>query len=366
MSQPQACEWIKKLTPQVNAVLGRELLLPARRPADLDTLLTEVPELRLLVIDGVERPVRRPKDKDDQKKNYSGKKKAHRKKNLLISSEKRVVYLGPTSPGSVHDKKLADESGLSYPSDALVVKDTGFQGYEPPDTTPSSPRRSHADANSTPSRRPSTKSSAKCGSPSNTPSAGIKRCHIVADLFRNRRRGFVDEVMLAASGLHNLRVATPHRLNAPAKLIVHRSNTTGYKVYFLKRHHGPHSQNQRIAIAWTAAGVDDILQVRLDGEPRGEIRLISDLDDGFVIRQRVMGALEAVGLACQSAQAAGKVRIGNADAEHVAPSPANQAAVVQARFPIEARLAAVVRREAGAAENAHPGRRAIRSIGWRG
>ena len=92
---------------------GRELLLPARRPADLDTLLLKkVPELRLLVMDGVERPVRRPKDKDDQKKDYSGKKKAHRKKNLLISSEKRVVYLGPTSPGSVHDKKLADESGL--------------------------------------------------------------------------------------------------------------------------------------------------------------------------------------------------------------------------------------------------------------
>ena len=132
MSQPQACEWIKKLTPPVNAVLGRELRLPARRPADLDTLLKEVPELRLLVLDGVERPVRRPKDKDDQKKNYSGKKKAHRKKNLLLSSEKRVVYLGPTSPGSVHDKKLADESGLTYPPDALVVKDTGFQGYEPP------------------------------------------------------------------------------------------------------------------------------------------------------------------------------------------------------------------------------------------
>ena len=106
--------------------------MPARRPADLETLLAGVPELRLLVIDGAERPIRRPKNKDHQKKDYSGKKKSHRKKNLLISSEKRIVYLGPTSPGSVHDKKLADESGLTYPPDALVVKDTGFQGYEPP------------------------------------------------------------------------------------------------------------------------------------------------------------------------------------------------------------------------------------------
>ena len=208
MSQPQACEWIKKLTPQVNRVLGRELLLPARRPADLDTLLKEVPALRLLVLDGVERPVRRPKDKDDQKKNYSGKKKAHRKKNLLISSEKRVVYLGPTSPGSVHDKKLADESGLIYPSDALVLKDTGFQGYEPPNTETLQPKRKPRGRELHPIQKTINQVISRVRVSVEHAIAGLKRCHIVADLFRNRRSGFVDEVMLAASGLHNLRVAT--------------------------------------------------------------------------------------------------------------------------------------------------------------
>ena len=131
VSQGQVSHWVGVLTPLVNEALGRELLLPARRPADLEALLAAVPELRLLVLDGVERPVRRPKNKDDQKRDDSGKKKAHRKKNLLLSSEKRVVYLGPTSPGSVHDKRLADQSNLTHPCDALVVKDTGFQGYEP-------------------------------------------------------------------------------------------------------------------------------------------------------------------------------------------------------------------------------------------
>ena len=170
VSQGQVSHWVGVLTPLVNEALGRELLLPARRPADLETLLAENPELRLLVIDGAERPIRRPRDKHRRQDDYSGKKKAHRKKNLLISSEKRVVYLGQTSPGSVHDKKLADESGLTYPPDALVLKDTGFQGYEPPDTKRSSPRRSHGDANSILFRRPSTRSSAACRSPSNTPS----------------------------------------------------------------------------------------------------------------------------------------------------------------------------------------------------
>ena len=35
--------------------------------------------------------------------------------------------------------------------------------------------------------------------------AGVKRCRIVTDTFRNWRQGLVDEVMLAACGLHNLR-----------------------------------------------------------------------------------------------------------------------------------------------------------------
>ena len=38
--------------------------------------------------------------------------------------------------------------------------------------------------------------------------AGLKHYHIVADMFRNRIQGFIDEVMLAASGLHNLCVLT--------------------------------------------------------------------------------------------------------------------------------------------------------------
>ena len=100
LSQPPVCLWIGRRTLLVNAALGRELVLPTRRPADLERLLEEVPELRRLILDGAERPIRRPKDKQRRKDDDSGKKKAHRKKNLLVTNhERRVVYLGPTSPG---------------------------------------------------------------------------------------------------------------------------------------------------------------------------------------------------------------------------------------------------------------------------
>ena len=209
MSQPQACEWIKRLTPLVGQVLGRELLLPARRPADLDQLLAAVPALRLLILDGAERPIRRPKDKQGKKDDYSGKKKAHCKKNLLVSShERRVVYLGPTSPGSVHDKKLADESGLRFPADALVLKDTGFQGYEPPDSPTLQPTKKPRGRELYPWQKAINQLVSQVRVGVEHAICGVKRCRIVADTFRNLRAGFVDEAMELASGLHNLRVTT--------------------------------------------------------------------------------------------------------------------------------------------------------------
>ena len=43
----------------------------------------------------------------------------------------KVVYLGPTVAGKMHDKKAADEARGNSPTNAGLDKDTGFQGYEP-------------------------------------------------------------------------------------------------------------------------------------------------------------------------------------------------------------------------------------------
>lgn len=207
LSQGQVSHWVGELTPLVNTALGRELLLPARKPVDLEKLLSEVPDV-LLLIDGSERPIRRPKNKDDQKGDYSGKKKAHRKKNLLVTREREVVYLGPTSPGSVHDKKLADESGLSFPPESLVLKDSGFQGYEPPGPATLQPKKKPRRRELYPSEKALNQLLSCYRVTVEHAICGVKRCRIVLDTFRCWRRGLVDEVMLAASGLQNLRVRT--------------------------------------------------------------------------------------------------------------------------------------------------------------
>ena len=206
LSQGQVSHWVGVLTPMVNAALGRELLLPARRPAELDELLEENPEL-LLLIDGTERPIRRPKNPAHQKQDYSGKKKGHRKKNLLLAGGKKVVYLGPTSPGSVHDKKLADESALTYPKGALLVGDSAFQGYKPVGVTTWTPKKKPRSRELFESEKARNRFLGGLRVGVEHVIAGVKRCRVVLDTFRCWRKGLVDEVMLAASGLHNLRVA---------------------------------------------------------------------------------------------------------------------------------------------------------------
>jgi hypothetical protein len=83
MGQPQANEWIHRLTPILNQALGYEMQLPARKAKDIEQVLSECPELEF-IIDGTERPIRRPKNKDRQRENYSGKKKRRTRKNNVI------------------------------------------------------------------------------------------------------------------------------------------------------------------------------------------------------------------------------------------------------------------------------------------
>ena len=80
-----------------------------------------------------ERRRQRPKDPEKQAAHYSGKKKAHSDKNVVITSleSEGIDFLSRTYVGKTHDKKIADQEDISYPPGATLYKDTGFQGYEP-------------------------------------------------------------------------------------------------------------------------------------------------------------------------------------------------------------------------------------------
>ncbi len=142
MGQTQAGEWIHRLTPILNQALGYEKQLPARKTQDIAQVLKMCPDLEF-IIDGTERPIRRPKNKEKQKEYYSGKKGRHTVKNNVVTEKptKKVKVLSATCEGKKHDKRLADEQAIPFPKGSKVWKDTGFQGYEPADVTTYQPMK---------------------------------------------------------------------------------------------------------------------------------------------------------------------------------------------------------------------------------
>ncbi len=143
MSQAQANEWIHRLMPVLQAALADLGMKPEREAGHLAENETVGAEPADWLLDGSERRRQRPQDKEKQKEYYSGKKKAHTDKNLLLvnGQTNRVVYLSQTAPGKSHDKKLADQEHIAYPTGTTLGKDTGFQGYEPSGVATSHPKK---------------------------------------------------------------------------------------------------------------------------------------------------------------------------------------------------------------------------------
>ncbi|MGL4609361.1 MAG: transposase family protein [Trueperaceae bacterium] len=133
MSQASVNEWIHRLLPVLGAALDKMGLMPERQGKNFAKTEQKQAQKPKYIIDGTERRRQRPQDQVEQALHYSGKKKIHSDKNVLIvqATSKRVCYLSPTYPGKTHDKKVADQEKIRYPKEATLHKDTGFQGYEP-------------------------------------------------------------------------------------------------------------------------------------------------------------------------------------------------------------------------------------------
>jgi hypothetical protein len=134
LSTSQANHWLHRLLPVLRAALEDLGLAPERDGARLARRRGTPAAPAALIIDGTERRRQRPKNPEKQARHYSGKKKAHTDKNVVVTSaaDDRVLFLSGTYPGATNDKRIADEEHLRYPPGTTLYKDAGFQGYEPP------------------------------------------------------------------------------------------------------------------------------------------------------------------------------------------------------------------------------------------
>lgn len=209
-----ANRWIHRLTPLMEKSLSFRMVLPQRkaggrpRGRTLEEILAEFPDLKDVLLDGMEQPIRRPKKKEQQKAAYSGKKKRHTKKNIVVTDSKRgyVHYLGKTQEGKKHDKAAADEEELSGRSDIDIGTDLGFVGYTAGNARIIHPMKKPKGKELSESIKKQNKLLSSIRIKVEHAICGVKRSRIAADTFRNVKEGFADTSMLVAVGLHNLRV----------------------------------------------------------------------------------------------------------------------------------------------------------------
>ena len=118
--------------------------------------------------------------------------------------------MSQTYEGKRHDKKIVDEENPTYPVDIGVYKDTGFQGYEPEGVKTFQPQKKPKGKELTPEQKEQNSLISSIRIVIEHIIAGIKRCHIVQDLFRNTTEMSDALVMEIACGLHNFRVEYRH------------------------------------------------------------------------------------------------------------------------------------------------------------
>jgi len=126
--------WVQFLQSVLFAALGYELELPKRRIRNRDEWFEICPELSDFIVDSTERPIQRPKDKENQELYYSGKKKHHTVKNQIIvhPETKRILAVSEMVEGKRSDKRLFVEDPLytAIPPGAHGRADKAYIGID--------------------------------------------------------------------------------------------------------------------------------------------------------------------------------------------------------------------------------------------
>jgi len=204
MAQPVVNKWVHQLLPCLNQALADLGELPARTASELP--IAEGAG-KLYFQDGTERPIQRPKNQEAQKLYYSGKKRRHTVKNNVVADDRaKIVLLTDTCEGKKHDKKVADEAGLSLPKGSLLYQDSGFQGFTLEGVTIFQPIKKPRGGELTDEEKAYNREISRIRIRVEHAIGGVKRYRIVKDPIRNWKPGFRDLVMETCCGLHNFRL----------------------------------------------------------------------------------------------------------------------------------------------------------------
>lgn len=206
MHRSQSHEWMHRLQPILEKALGKKMVLPERKLDSIEAFLGRFPGVERVMIDGTERPIQRPQNTEAQKASYSGKKKRHTRKHLAAVDEtKRVLVLSKAREGKLHDKRFHDEDDIagSIPDEIPIEADLGFLGLHKEYVNIRLPHRKPQGKELSDQQKQENRALSQSRVVCENAFAGVKRYNAVSAIYRNRKAGFDDHLMLTAAGLWN-------------------------------------------------------------------------------------------------------------------------------------------------------------------
>jgi DDE superfamily endonuclease len=157
--------------------------------------------------DGTERRIVRPQDPAEQKESYSGKKKDHTVKNvLLVNALLVILFLSDTHGGRTHDLRIAEATPYPLPVGSGLLQDLGFLSFTLPQVEILMPTKKPRGGELTLEQDLANQALHQRRLRIEHVNSSVKRCRIVKDRIRLWKQGVRDLVMELCCALHNFRV----------------------------------------------------------------------------------------------------------------------------------------------------------------
>jgi hypothetical protein len=155
----------------------------------------------------MERRIVRPQDPVEQTTCYSGKKKDHTVKNvLLVNALLIILFLSDTYGGRTHDKPIAAATPYPLPAGSRLLQDLGFLAFTLPQVDILMPTKKPRGEELSLAQQLANQALHQRRLRIEHVNSSVKRCRIVKDRIRLWKQGVRDLVMELCCALHNFRV----------------------------------------------------------------------------------------------------------------------------------------------------------------
>lgn len=215
LSQESVSGVIRDCISALNETLRLKKLLPCKNGEDFAEFVKDLkhrfsknPNVTIqdALMDCSEIEVQRASDSGEQTDTYSGKKKYHTVKKLIISLFCGYIALASHHfVGSVADKKVADIETIKFIKGTFLWTDLGFVGYENEDVHLVIPHKKPKKGELTDEQKAENQIIASFRIRNEHAIGGMKRCRIMKDVIRIHDSEKRDMIFSSCAGLQNLR-----------------------------------------------------------------------------------------------------------------------------------------------------------------